>query len=188
MITLKTKIINIFSEKSSINFLNLDDLMSQLTDLIEEYESTDNFGYIECPNCHSDKLIRYGTYERNLGIKGEYQKINIKRVMCKECGHTHALIPSFILPFYQSERSFIVYAVSKVVVDKECVVEASKELEISRQELYSLVKRFKSHITRLKTTFKCSLEEIVIVILNEMENVFKYQVINGYRFMEKVPT
>ena len=187
MITLKTKIINMFGEKKSKN-LKIEELKSQLSSLIEEYEATDNFEYIECPNCHSDKLIRYGTYERNLGIQGEYQKIKIKRVKCKECGKTHALIPSFILPFYQSERSFIVYAVSKVVVDEEGVVETSKKLEISRQELSSLVKRFKSHITRLKTTFKCSLEEIVKLTLNETEKVIKYEIINGCRFMEKVPT
>ena len=188
MITLKNKIINIFNVKSSINFLDLYETKRELCNLIDDYEATDNFGYIECPNCQSDKLIRYGTYERNIGIQGEYKKINIKRVMCKECGKTHALIPSFILPFYQNERSFILYGLSKVVVESKGVVEVSRKLEISRQELYNLVKRFKSHITRLKTTFKCSLEEIIKTTLNEIENVIKYEVINGYRFMEKVPT
>ena len=108
--------------------------------------------------------------------------------MCKECEKTHALIPSFILPFYQNERSFVIFSVTKIVIDKKGVVEAARELLISRQELNGLVKRFKSHVTRLKTTFRCGLEEIVSSVLNEVENVFKYQVINGYRFMEKIPT
>jgi len=187
MITLKTKIINIFNVKSLIN-LDLKELIGDLSNLIHDYERTDNFGYIECPNCHSDKLIKYGTYERNIGIQGEFEKINIKRVMCKECEKTHALIPSFILPFYQNERSFVIFSVTKIVIDKKGVVEAARELLISRQELNGLVKRFKSHVTRLKTTFRCGLEEIVSSVLNEVENVFKYQVINGYRFMEKIPT
>lgn len=188
MITLKTKTINIFNVKSSINLLDLKELIGDLSNLIHDYEITDNFGYIECPNCHSDKLIKYGTYERNIGIQGEFEKINIKRVMCKECGKTHALIPSFILPFYQNERSFIIFAVSKIVIDKKGVVEAAKELEMSRQELNSLVKRFKSHVTRLTTTFRRGIEEILTSVLNEVENVFKYQKVNGYRFMEKIPT
>ena len=188
MITLKTKIINIYGEKSLRIFLDLRELIVDLLNLIHDYERTDNFGYIECPNCHSDKLIKYGTYERNIGIQGEFEKINIKRVMCKECEKTHALIPSFILPFYQNERSFVIFSVTKIVIDKKGVVEAARELLISRQELNGLVKRFKSHVTRLKTTFRCGLEEIVSSVLNEVENVFKYQVINGYRFMEKIPT
>ena len=188
MKTLKTKKINIFNVKSAKIFLDLKDLMRELSSLIHDYEVTDNYGYIECPVCKSDKLIRYGTYERNIGIQGEYQKIKIKRVMCKECGHTHALIPSFILPFYQNERSFIIHAVTRIVIDNKSVVEVSKELEISRQEINSLVKRFKSHITRLKTTFKCGLEEILKTTLNEVKNIVKYEMINGCRFMEKVPT
>lgn len=188
MITLKNKIINIFNAKSTKFFLDLKYLTRELSNLIHDYEVTDNYGYIECPVCQSDKLIKYGKYERNIGIQGEYQKINIKRVMCKECGHTHALIPSFILPFYQNERSFIIHAVTRIVIDNKSVVEVSKELEISRQEINSLVKRFKSHITRLITTFKCGLEEILKTNLNEVENIVKYEIINGYRFMEKVPT
>lgn len=187
MITLKTKIINIFNVKSLIN-LDLKELIVDLLNLIHDYERTDNFGYLECPNCHSDKLIKYGTYERNIGIQGEFEKINIKRVMCKECGRTHALIPSFILPFYQNERSFVIFAISKIVIDKKGIGEVVRELLISRQELGSLVKRFKSHVTRLTTTFRCCVEEIITSNLNEIENVFKYQVINGYRFMEKIPT
>ena len=44
----------------------------------------------------SDNLIFYGTYERNIGIYGEYYKIRIKRVQCKYCERTHALLPTIL--------------------------------------------------------------------------------------------
>ena len=188
MITLKTKIINIFDEKSKKIFLNQEELIGKLEDLIIEYELMDNYGYIECPNCRSDKLIRYGTYERNVGIMGNYRKIKIKRVKCKECGKTHALIPSFIIPYYQNERSFILLGISRRLLDNVGVIELSKELEISRQEIYSLVKRFKSHLTRLKTTFRSSLDSIMTTFLGDIENMIKYELVNGIRFMERVAT
>ncbi len=43
-------------------------LVGELTKAIEEYENTLNFGYLQCLDCHSDELISYGTYERNVVV------------------------------------------------------------------------------------------------------------------------
>ena len=112
MITLNGKKINIFKENNAKNILNMDELKKILKILIKEYEENDNYGYIECPYCHSDKLIRYGYYSRNIGVFGEYYDILIKRCKCKNCGHTHALIPSFIVPYFQELKEYIIVGIN----------------------------------------------------------------------------
>ena len=57
-----------------------------------------------CPCCHAkNKLIKYGTYERNLSILEDNEVVNYKvvvqRVICTSCNHTHALLPNFIVPY-----------------------------------------------------------------------------------------
>ena len=50
-----------------------------------------------------NKLIKYGTYERNLSILEDNEVVNYKvvvqRVICTSCNHTHALLPNFIVPY-----------------------------------------------------------------------------------------
>lgn len=74
---------------------------------IQFYLNTVNFGHLECPNCHSHDLIRWGYYERNViffssdGINIENTILKIQRVMCKSCNKTHALLPLGIIPYKQ---------------------------------------------------------------------------------------
>lgn len=62
-----------------------------------------NLPYTECPICNSSELIKWGSYKRNINFIDDniltYRIITIKRIKCKKCGHTHALIPSFIVPY-----------------------------------------------------------------------------------------
>ena len=105
MILLKLPKVNIYlqtfkfrSELYNLNKINI------VKREIKKYEKECNYGYIECPCCGSDKLISYGGYERNVVVYNTYTKIKIKRVMCKECGKTHSLIPYFLIPYYQYEK------------------------------------------------------------------------------------
>lgn len=162
--------------------------IEELVSLINEYESEENYEYIECPCCKSDRLIRYGSYKRNIGIFGKYYEIKIKRVQCKNCNHTHALIPSFIMPYFQNEVSFIVLGITLRELEEEKITEVSENLSVTRQLMYFWIRRFKSHLTRLKTTFSYALKEIMIFIFDGIKMRKKYQIINKLRFLEKVPT
>ena len=54
---------------------------------------------LECPCCrHSGQMSYYGRYKRHVFISGERPGIYIQRVKC-DCGHTHALLPSSIVPY-----------------------------------------------------------------------------------------
>ena len=188
MITLNEEKINYFREKNKINFSSQESCCNYLHEIISKYEKTDNFGYIECSHCGSDRLIKYGVYERNVGICGIYEKMKIKRVMCKECGYTHAIIPSFILPYFQNVLIFMLIGIEKVEVEEKSVVEVSNKINITRQLLYFWITRFNKHLTRLKVTFSYNLKDIMKNLYSGRKNWEKYKKINGLRILEKVPT
>jgi len=55
-----------------------------------------------CPNCKFEgKLYSHGSYERNVITEEDSFRITIFRVKCPICGKTHALIPDFLIPYFQ---------------------------------------------------------------------------------------
>lgn len=59
------------------------------------------FHQLQCKCGHCGCLIRYGHYERHLRLFGVFIPLSIQRVRCKDCGKTHAIIPSLIVPYSQ---------------------------------------------------------------------------------------
>lgn len=57
------------------------------------------FHRIKCPCGHYGTLIRYGRYPRKVKWQSALVPLKIQRVFCKECRHTHALLPSFLVPY-----------------------------------------------------------------------------------------
>ena len=56
-----------------------------------------------CPTCSCPgALVKHGYYKRTVIINGIKQRVTILRVKCKSCGKTHALLPSFIIPYLQT--------------------------------------------------------------------------------------
>lgn len=89
-----------------------------ITFLVEDYNTFSNKTYIDlidsislnqltCPGKHGNPcghkgcMIKHGSYARTFSHDGLSETIFIVRVICKECGTTHALIPSNILPYSQ---------------------------------------------------------------------------------------
>ncbi len=54
---------------------------------------------IKCPICGHCDLERHGYYSRYINISKEKIEMTILRVRCKSCGKTHAVLPSFIVPY-----------------------------------------------------------------------------------------
>lgn len=187
MILLKDKKIKLNYEKSQNRHYNIEKMCKALQELIEEYENNYNFDYFECPSCHSDKYIFYGHYTRNIGLFGRFFNINIKRVMCKECKHTHALIPQFIIPYFQSETTYLIDIIIERIINNNTINNISIIFNQSRQFISYLIKRFNDHISRLQTTFNDKISDI-LNMLKDIENRSKYVFINQVRFLQKVPT
>ena len=58
-----------------------------------------NLFTVEC-TCHKKGcLIFYGWYTRKVKLPTGLSEFSVQRVRCKECGKTHALIPSVLVPY-----------------------------------------------------------------------------------------
>ena len=95
-----------------------------------------------CPCCHAkNKLIKYGTYERNLSILEDSEvknyKISVQRVICNSCNHTHSLLPNFIVPY----KIMALFSIAKIV-QSASITSAYKLAEIinlSVQMIYKYI-------------------------------------------------
>lgn len=105
MILLYTKLIKSNSEcnqKQNIVF----------SDKLNYYDNGKTNMDITCPNCGSRDLVCHGYYNRNFIYEYNYKhvkkRIKIKRVKCKECHKTHALLPIDIVPYKITVFSVII--------------------------------------------------------------------------------
>ncbi len=188
MILLNNKKVN--SKQQSFRFrskfnLNKIDIVKKE---IKDYEKGSNYGYIECPCCGSDKIISYGRYERNVIVYNSCMKIRIKRVKCKGCGKTHALIPYFIIPYYQHEKTFIYRVCIEKILKGKGVCEIARKVKISRQVLYQWNKIFKIHLRYLLTTTKTDIKEALKYLINESLSEELYERVNKMYFLKRLPT
>ena len=61
-----------------------------------------------CKFCgYEGMLHRHGYYSRNVITRYSINRIDILRVKCPSCGKTHAVLPSFLIPYYQYSLEFI---------------------------------------------------------------------------------
>ena len=57
---------------------------------------------LECPSCHhTGSLIKHAKYNRTFRVSDSIITIKIVRVLCKECGHTHAILLCDFVPYSQ---------------------------------------------------------------------------------------
>lgn len=54
---------------------------------------------MRCSCGKTGSLVRYGSYIRRVKVGGREAPLVIRRLKCKACGQTHAVLPSFIVPY-----------------------------------------------------------------------------------------
>lgn len=104
---------------------------------------------IQCPKCYSDKLVCHGYYKRTIvyddGMKFHTKRIKIKRVKCKSCNTTHALLPMDIIPYKPIILSIII----------DCIYDQSyfNKTMFSFEVREKWIKQYKMILPYLKTMF-----------------------------------
>jgi hypothetical protein len=88
-----------------------------------------------CPHCRSDLLRKHGFYVRYLIVLHYAGMILIRRYICKECGHTVSLLPSFAHPGRAYGIEPIIYVLTRFYADEKCVSETCAFSVCSRQLL-----------------------------------------------------
>ena len=122
----------------------LDDIDEK--DLVEMSERLKDHE-IKCPKCESTNLIKNGSYERYVNIKGhESEKIMIQRYICKDCTHHFKELPFYLVPNSHVNRLSLV----KLLLDPSSINHLSKVYNLSR----SSIKRSKDKYGLTKKTIR----------------------------------
>jgi hypothetical protein len=116
---------------------------------IERFQESIDPETERCPSCGSKGTCRiFASYERHvidiLEDRVVCRRIQIYRVLCS-CGHTHALIPDFLVPYMQYSLPFILY-ILKLYFSHSMTVQALCEIYgISHATLYKWKRTFAKH-------------------------------------------
>lgn len=135
MIICFNKKINSFSKINKNNFSltqqNIQNLMPSCEDI-----------HCNCPKCKAKSNFSYhGSYIRHISLIREEKnydfQVSVTRVICNSCGSTHALLPSFIVPYKIFSLDSILYVVQNSMLSS--VIELSEKLKISFELIYSFI-------------------------------------------------
>ena len=128
MITVSVDFCNPFSQKF------YDDVIDSL-----------QFHQLTCPCGHSGCLTIHGYYDRTVKSGDSDLRIHVCRVICRECGHTHALLLYSIVPYSQVSLTDQIDIIehSQSVGDFSAVMDATPSIDESC--VRSVIRRFRRH-------------------------------------------
>lgn len=107
-----------------------------------------------CKYCgYEGMLHRHGYYSRNVITRHCIKRINILRVKCPSCGKTHAVLPNFLIPYYQYSLEFIFECLylSYVLKDSYSRIidmfnRSNPELQLTASNISSFKNRMKENV------------------------------------------
>ena len=166
MIRLFSKLCKSFKQISFENEINIFDKY------IESFDADD----LICPYCGAKHaLTPFASYKRHLVTYNNNEVsdniITINRYICSSCGHTHAILPPVIIPYYSFSFKFVVCIIHDYLVGEFNSVEAMCiHYGISISSFYRLLKKFKEH----KKLWLGLLEDKLISSLSFIQNLKNY--------------
>ena len=100
----------LISKKSNIFVENFEEFL-------ELYNKQCDFFDLECPFCHDNNFEKWGGYKRTVHYLDnnhtlQSRPIKIKRLRCKSCNKTHALIPEIIVPYRQPVLDVMLHSIN----------------------------------------------------------------------------
>ncbi|WP_442879861.1 DUF6431 domain-containing protein [Anaerorhabdus sp.] len=136
---------------------------------------------IPCPKCNQIHcLIYHASYNRYLKTRSNKIKLKIQRVLCTNCNSTHALLPSFIVPYSQITTSAMISIITSdhrsSYLDEHPLLDESNLRYILKQ-YNRLFKPFLSNIASLNITSiikRCffSVSKMFMQIKNTINSLF----------------
>ena len=115
---------------------NIQDLMPTLSDID-----------CNCPKCNAKNNFSFhGAYSRNIVFvrnNNTYAfNVSVNRVICNSCGSTHALLPSFIVPYKTFSRYSILHIVAEI--SSSSIAKVAEKFQLSFQLVLSFFAIFMS--------------------------------------------
>lgn len=105
-----------------------------------------------CPFCGASGYCRsFGSYDRFLidFVNGHInlKSVRIRRVKCEGCGHTHAILPDFIIPYCHYSLPFILQVLKAYFLRKKAIRNLCEFFYISPQILFRWLRIYGKHKT-----------------------------------------
>ena len=109
--------------------------------MYETYAALPSVQVMPCPVCGSrGNYTVHGGYPRSLvdleGGKVIYATITVQRVRCGSCGHTHAVLPDYIIPHTTYSLLFILRVLAIYFLGVRTVEELCRRFSITPSMLY----------------------------------------------------
>ena len=103
-----------------------------------------------CPVCGAkSRLSPFASYTRYLVEWGDggpvTHEVSVRRYQCSSCGHTHALLPSALVPYSSYSLRFILLVLRDYFLRTACVEELCRRAGISVSSLYRWKALFLTH-------------------------------------------
>lgn len=97
---------------------------------------------LSCTCGRSGTLIRYGSYHRDVKTDGAICRLKIRRVLCRSCGRSHALLPSDLVPYSRIplEDQAAVAEAYEGGTDPSAILETNPELD--ERTPFKLIRRY----------------------------------------------
>lgn len=115
---------------------------------------------IQCPCGHTGGLVHHGSYERTVKAPDGAFRLRICRVKCTFCGHTHAILPSSVIPYSQiplKEQVDIIHSYEQKSGYTEIL---SSNLSIDENNIQSVILRYRRFWHQVLRLFQLSLYPI----------------------------
>ena len=117
------------------------------------------FAATPCPKCPAiGRFKMYGSYQRYVMYfaRGELVnvKIDIKRIMCKSCKSTHAVMPGDLIPYKLLSLIVVMLLLINCIVEETPVLRVSNKYGLSFQIVNIYLNTFSLFKTRIHQHFK----------------------------------
>ena len=150
----------------------------KIEEIIKKYEETNNIMGFVCPHCGGKESTYYGSYRRNvieINEKRVETTINIKRLKCSGCGKTHAVIPTFLIPYKQHTVETVNEILKEKIVEEKTNREIEETTGVTRQLLRKWIKELEEIKGKLEILFLVFVfKELMKKIKEEEEIIEKY--------------
>lgn len=156
-------------DKKNLNFNYIQGLMPDLSHIKDK----------KCPCCkQKNALIRYGHYSRHILIVDSDNNlhdfyVSVQRVFCNSCNKTHALLPSFTVPYV----CMSIFSIGQIVSS------AAKSSSYKAEQLFSL-----SYQTILRYIAMVAAFFMDFKILNNNKNYINSQQFNKNYYLTNCKT
>jgi hypothetical protein len=124
-----------------------------------DFYKKDYFKKTPCPACPSvGRFKLHGSYSRHAMFFDSdiivYMQLEIKRIRCKSCKTTHAVMPGDIIPYKQLTFFVLMFILVSIYLKKKPVLMIAHIKKLSFQFIYCCVIVFFMHINRIHQYYK----------------------------------